>query len=321
MGLFRDLSQLPETAKGGVLVIGNFDGVHKGHQAVLSRALEKAQALDSDTATPEVTVLVFDPHPRQYFAPHAPPLRLTRLETRARLLEQYGATNVVALTFDKDMAEMSAEDFIQKIISESFEARAVCIGHDFHFGKNRAGTPDMLKTAGEEAGFEVLFIAAVSPENTGERPYSSTAIRECLTRGEIAQATRLLGDYWRLEAVVDQGDQRGRTINFPTANLSLQDYHLPLFGVYAVTIEMLDGAFAGQKYTGVANLGIRPSFETEAPRLEVFIFDFDGDIYGDTLSVGLVDFIRPEQQFDKLDALKAQIARDVQSAREVLASL
>ena len=264
---------------------------------------------------------MFDPHPRQYFAPHAPSLRLTRLETRARLLEQYGATNIVALTFNKNMAEMSAEDFIQKIIIESFDARAVCIGHDFHFGKNRAGTPDMLKTAGDMHGFDVLFIVAVSPDNAGERPYSSTAIRECLTRGEISQATNLLGDYWRLEADVQQGDQRGRTIDFPTANLSLEDYHLPLFGVYAVTIEMLNGSFGGQKFTGVANLGIRPSFETEAPRLEVFIFDFDGDIYGDTLSVGLVDFIRPEQQFDNLDALKAQIARDVQSAREVLASL
>ena len=320
MGLFQDLSQLPETAKGGVLVIGNFDGVHKGHQAVLSRALEKAQEIEGEAKT-EVTVLVFDPHPRQYFAPHAPSLRLTRLETRARLLEKYGATNIVALTFNKNMAEMSAEDFIQKIIIESFDARAVCIGHDFHFGKNRAGTPDMLKTAGDMHGFDVLFIAAVSPDNAGERPYSSTAIRECLTRGEISQATNLLGDYWRLEADVQQGDQRGRTIDFPTANLSLEDYHLPLFGVYAVTIEMLNGSFAGQKFTGVANLGIRPSFETEAPRLEVFIFDFDGDIYGDTLSVGLVDFIRPEQQFDNLDALKAQIARDVQSAREVLASL
>ena len=320
MGLFRDLSQLPETAKGGVLVIGNFDGVHKGHQAVLSRALEKAQEIEGERKT-EVTVLVFDPHPRQYFAPHAPSLRLTRLETRARLLEQYGATNIVALTFNKNMAEMSAEDFIQNIIIDSFEARAVCIGHDFHFGKNRAGTPDMLKTAGDKHGFDVLFIAAVSPDNAGERPYSSTAIRECLTRGEISQATNLLGDYWRLEADVQQGDQRGRTIDFPTANLSHNDYHLPLFGVYAVTIEMLNGSFAGQKFTGVANLGIRPSFETEDPRLEVFIFDFDGDIYGDTLSVGLVDFIRPEQQFDNLDALKAQIARDVQSAREVLASL
>ena len=179
----------------------------------------------------------------------------------------------------------------------------------------------MLKTAGEKYGFDVLFIAAVSPDNAGERPYSSTAIRECLTRGEISQATNLLGDYWRLEAEVQQGDRRGRTIDFPTANLSLKDYHLPLFGVYAVTVEMLDGTFAGQKFTGVANLGIRPSFETEAPRLEVFIFDFDGVIYGDTLSVGLVDFIRPEQQFDNLDELKAQITRDVQSAREVLASL
>ena len=320
MGLFRDLSQLPETAKGGVLVIGNFDGVHKGHQAVLTRALEKALEIDGEAGA-EVTVLVFDPHPRQYFAPHAPSLRLTQLGTRARLLQQYGATNTVALTFDKNMAEMSAEDFIQKIIIESFDARAICIGHDFHFGKNRAGTPDMLKTAGKKYGFDVLFIAAVSPDNAGERPYSSTAIRECLTRGEISQATNLLGDYWRLEAEVQQGDRRGRTIDFPTANLSLEDYHLPLFGVYAVTVEMLDGTFAGQKFTGVANLGIRPSFETEAPRLEVFIFDFDGDIYGDTLSVGLVDFIRPEQQFDNLDELKAQIARDVQSAREVLASL
>lgn len=311
---------MPETAKGGILVIGNFDGVHKGHQAVLALAVQKARELDDGAGKTEVTVLVFDPHPRQYFAPHAPSLRLTRLVTRARLLEGYGADNTVVLRFDKSLAEMPPEDFIRKVIVDGFKPKAVCVGHDFFFGKNRSGTVEMLRNEGGKHGFEVLSIAAVSPGEEGQRPYSSTAIRECLTRGEVRQATELLGDYWRLEAQVERGDRRGRSIDFPTANLSLEDYHLPLFGVYAVTVEILDGEFAGRTFAGVANLGIRPSFETEGPRLEVFIFDFDADIYGRTLSVGLVEFIRPERQFDNLDALKAQIAADVQSARRVLAS-
>lgn len=315
MSLIRDIKTLPEDAREGVLVIGNFDGVHKGHQAVLAQAQKKAAELGGAP----VTVLVFDPHPRQFFAPHAPSLRLTRLVTRANLLSQYGADHTLALPFNADMAGMTPEAFIDEIIVAALQAKVVCVGHDFHFGKNRGGTPSMLRSIGEMKDFEVILVDAVTPEEPGARPYSSTAIRECLTRGQVRQATALLGHPWQLESIVTKGDQRGRTIDFPTANLPLDDYHLPLFGVYAVQAEILDGAFAGQRLDGVANLGIRPSFETEAPRLEVFLFDFDGDIYGATMIVSLIDFIRPETRFDGLDALKTQIAKDVASARQMLA--
>lgn len=316
MSLFRTLESLTEACRNGVVVIGNFDGVHKGHQAVLEQARQKAKSLGNVP----VTVLVFDPHPRQYFAPHAPSLRLTRLLTRAELIERYGGEHTVALTFNKDMASMSPDAFIEDIIITALGAKAVCVGHDFHFGKNRAGTPDMLKTYGIERGFEVIILDAVTPAEAGARPYSSTAIRECLTRGEIKHATKLLGHSWRLENIISQGDERGRTINFPTANLHLEDYHLPLFGVYAVRADFKTGEFAGKQFDGVANLGIRPSFDTEAPRLEVHLFDFDAMVYGEMLSVALIDFIRPEQKFDTLDALKTQIAKDAESAKLMLAA-
>ncbi|MGC6512726.1 MAG: bifunctional riboflavin kinase/FAD synthetase [Parvibaculales bacterium] len=316
MSLYRTLESLTDACRHGVVVIGNFDGVHKGHQAVLEQARLKAESLGGVP----VTVLVFDPHPRQFFAPHAPSLRLTRLLTRSELIESFGGDHTVALTFDKNMASMSPDAFIDDIIVSALDAKAVCVGHDFHFGKNRAGTPDMLKSYGAEKGFEVIILEAVTPQEPGARPYSSTAIRECLTRGEIRHATNLLGHSWRMESEITRGDERGRTINFPTANLHLDDYHLPLFGVYAVRTEFKTGAFAGKQFDGVANLGIRPSFDTPAPRLEVHLFDFDTMVYGETLSVALIDFIRPEQKFDSLDALKAQIAKDAESAKLMLAA-
>lgn len=314
MGLYRTLAALPEAARQGVVVIGNFDGVHKGHQAVLSAARQYADKLDAP-----VTVLVFDPHPRQFFAPHAPSLRLTRLVTRAELLERYGADHVLALNFDASLANMAAEDFIDKILAGTLAPRAICVGHDFHFGKDRIGTPAMLQQAGEKHGFEVQLLAAVTPDEAGARPYSSTAIRECLTRGDVKLARQLLGHDWRLEGEVTDGEKRGREMNFPTANMALHDYHLPLFGVYAVQAQIKTGNFSGLILNGVANLGIRPSFETKAPRLETHLFDFDDDIYGAEMSVALVDFIRPEQKFDTPDALAAQIAKDAEAARRLLA--
>lgn len=315
MGLHRRLTEFPETAREGVVVIGNFDGVHKGHQVVLATARELADKLNNVS----VTVLVFDPHPRQFFAPHAPSLGLTKLVTRAELLERYGADEIVALTFDAEMAGMTPDDFIQKILVEALNVKAVCVGHDFHFGKDRAGTPKMLKEKGATLGFDVILLEAVTPADSGARPYSSTAIRECLTRGDVKLATELLGHYWRLEGEVTEGDKRGRTINFPTANIELDGYHLPLFGVYAIRADINTGNYAGLSLTGVANLGVRPSFDTPTPRLETHLFDFDEDIYGVDLSVALIDFIRPEKKFDGIDALKAQIEKDVETAKQMLA--
>ncbi len=320
MSLFRTLKSLTDTCRYGVIVIGNFDGVHKGHQAVLAQARKKAESFNAGPDATPVIALVFDPHPRQFFAPHAPPLRLTRLLTRAQLLEQYGANHTLALTFDAVMAGMSPRAFIRDILMEALCAKAVCVGHDFHFGKNREGTPELLKAYGAENNFDVEILDAVTPVESGTRPYSSTAIRECLTRGEIRFATKLLGHAWQLEGEVSHGDERGRTINFPTANVSLYDYHLPLFGVYAVTAEIKSGTYKGHVFDGVANLGIRPSFETPTPRLEVHLFDFDAMIYNETIAVSLIDFIRPEKKFEGLNELKSQIAKDAQTAKQTLAT-
>lgn len=312
--LYRSLDDLPAAARGGVLVIGNFDGVHLGHQAVLAGARATA-----DQAGIAMGVLMFDPHPRQFFAPEAPPFRLTRLVTRADLLSAAGADFTIALPFDAAMAACAAEDFITQILVDGLAVRHIVVGHDFHFGKDRRGDFAMLQAFGAQHGFSVSQIAAVMMPGR-DAPYSSSAVRQCLRDGAPENAAALLGRPWAIEAEVQQGDQRGRTIGFATANMPLIDYLEPAFGVYAVSADILTGPRAGESYHGVANLGLRPTVGTDKPRLESHLFDFDGDIYGETLRVALHHFIRPEQKFDGLDALKAQIAKDSAAAREMLGS-
>ena len=312
--LYRSLSDLPETARGAVLAIGNFDGVHFGHQQVIADARALAKAKDVPLG-----VMLFDPHPQQFFAPDAPPFRLTRLVTRAALLADLGVEFTLALPFDATMAACEAEDFISDILLAQLGVSAVCVGYDFCFGKGRKGNFAMLQDVGGEMGFETFATEAVmQPDSTA--PYSSSAIRNFLRDGAPEQAAKLMGHAFAIEAEVQQGDQRGRTIGFATANMPLDDYVLPKFGVYAVRADILDGAFAGQVLTGVANLGMRPTVGTDKPRLESHFFDFEGDLYGAILRVSLLHFIRPEQKFDGLDALKAQITIDSAQAREMLGS-
>ena len=312
--LYRSLSDLPETARGAVLAIGNFDGVHFGHQQVIADARALAKAKDVPLG-----VMLFDPHPQQFFAPDAPPFRLTRLVTRAALLADLGVDFTLALPFDATMAACEAEDFISDILLAQLGVSAVCVGYDFCFGKGRKGNFAMLQDVGGEMGFETFATEAVmQPDSTA--PYSSSAIRNFLRDGAPEQAAKLMGHAFAIEAEVQQGDQRGRTIGFATANMPLEDYVLPKFGVYAVRADILDGAFAGQVLTGVANLGMRPTVGTDKPRLESHFFDFEGDLYGAILRVSLLHFIRPEQKFDGLDALKAQITIDSAQAREMLGS-
>ncbi len=307
--LYYNIESLPESACNGLLIIGSFDGVHKGHQAILQAAKQK-----SKTQGCSINVLIFDPHPRHYFAPDTPSLRLTTLETRAKLLKQYGADYVTILPFTKDIAEMSAEYFIKTIIAKTLKAKFVCIGHDFRFGASRRGNAKMLKHYSQIYGFETIFIEAVTPEHSPQVPYSSTHIRNCLSHGKIQQATKALGHYWHIESHVIKGDQRGREIGFPTANLPLTDYHLPLFGVYVVQTKIND-----KKYSGVANLGKRPTFELDTPLLEVHLFNFEENLYGMNLRIALVDFIRAEKKFNDLASLKKQINHDVKIARQLLA--
>lgn len=314
ISLYRSLSDLPETTRGAVLAIGNFDGVHLGHQQVIA----DARALAAAKNVP-LGVMLFDPHPQQFFAPDAPPFRLTRLVTRAALLADLGVDFTLALPFDATMAACEAEDFISDILLAQLGVSAVCVGYDFCFGKGRRGNFAMLQDIGGEMGFETFATEAVlQPDSTS--PFSSSAIRNFLRDGDPEQAAQLMGHAFAIEAEVQKGDQRGRTIGFATANMPLHDYVLPKFGVYAVSAEVLDGAFAGQTLKGVANLGMRPTVGTDKPRLESHFFDFEGDLYGANLRVSLLHFIRPEQKFDGLDALKAQIGMDSDQAREMLGS-
>ena len=312
--LFRSLDDLPDTLRGSVLAIGNFDGVHFGHQQVIGEARARAEALDAPLG-----VMLFDPHPQQFFAPDAPPFRLTRLVTRAALLAELGVDFTLALPFDADMAACEAEDFITDMLIGRLGIKAVSVGYDFCFGKGRKGNFAMLADYGARLGFDAAATEAVlQPDSTA--PYSSSAIRNFLRDGAPEQAAALMGHAFAIEAEVETGDQRGRTIGFATANMALQDYVLPKFGVYAVRAEVLDGALAGRQLDGVANLGLRPTVGTEKPRLESHFFDFAGDLYGATLRVSLLHFLRPEQKFDGLDALQAQIAKDSAAAREMLGS-
>ena len=314
ISLYRSLSDLPETTRGAVLAIGNFDGVHLGHQQVIADARALAAAKNAPLG-----VMLFDPHPQQFFAPDAPPFRLTRLVTRAALLADLGVDFTLALPFDATMAACEAEDFISDILLTQLGVSAVCVGYDFCFGKGRRGNFAMLQDIGGEMGFETFATEAVLQPNSTS-PFSSSAIRNFLRDGDPEQAAQLMGHAFAIEAEVQKGDQRGRTIGFATANMPLHDYVLPKFGVYAVSAEVLDGAFAGQTLKGVANLGMRPTVGTDKPRLESHFFDFEGDLYGANLRVSLLHFIRPEQKFDGLDALKAQISMDIDQAREMLGS-
>lgn len=314
ISLYRSLSDLPETTRGAVLAIGNFDGVHFGHQQVIADARALAAAKNAPLG-----LMLFDPHPQQFFAPEAPPFRLTRLVTRAALLADLGVDFTLALPFDATMAACEAEDFISDILLAQLGVSAVCVGYDFCFGKGRRGNFAMLKDIGGEMGFETFATEAVLQPNSTS-PFSSSAIRNFLRDGDPEQAAQLMGHAFAIEAEVQKGDQRGRTIGFATANMPLHDYVLPKFGVYAVSAEVLDGAFAGQTLKGVANLGMRPTVGTDKPRLESHFFDFEGDLYGANLRVSLLHFIRPEQKFDGLDALKAQISMDIDQAREMLGS-
>ena len=312
--LYRSLADLPAEAQGAILAIGNFDGVHLGHQQVIADARALAEAKDAPLG-----VMLFDPHPQQFFAPDTPPFRLTRLVTRAALLADLGVDFTLALPFDAAMAACEAEDFITDILVGKLNVSAVCVGYDFCFGKGRKGNFAMLRDVGGEMGFETFATEAVlQPDSTN--PFSSSAIRNFLRDGEPEKAAALMGHAFAIEAEVQTGDRRGHIIGFATANMPLDDYVLPKFGVYAVRADVLDGDFAGQALRGVANLGLRPTVGTDKPRLESHFFDFDGDLYGANLRVSLLHFIRPEQKFDGLDALKAQIAKDSDKAREMLGS-
>ncbi len=297
--------------RGAVVAVGNFDGVHRGHQAVIAAAAAEARRLGAPLA-----VLTFEPHPREVFQPGAAPFRLTPFRSKTRFLAALGVDLLFTLHFDKGFAARSAEAFVEDILVSGLAVRHAVIGYDFVFGNRRRGTPTLLREMGARHGFGVSVVEPVA--GAGGVAYSSTRIRDHLAAGRPAEAAELLGRFWEIEGRVDHGDERGRTIGFPTANIALADYLRPAAGVYAVRIGIIDGD-ATQWHNGAANIGWRPTVGGTDLRLEAHLFDFSGDLYGRHLRVALVDHLRPEQKFSGLDALKAQIAEDCRRAREVLA--
>ncbi len=304
--VFDRWQDTPAAWKGGAVALGNFDGVHRGHQALLARTAEQARTLGAP-----LVALTFEPHPRRFFVADTGPFRLTLPPAKIRLLEQYGVQAVLAQRFDSEFAAVTAEAFVDDVLGGGLGARHVVCGYDFTFGARRSGNVEMLRAAGARRGFGATVLDPVMRE--GEI-YSSTRIREALRAGMAGEAAELLDHPWEIEGVVEQGDQRGRTIGFPTANVALGEHLRPRFGVYAVRA-LVDGKWLN----AVANLGKRPTVGKLQENFEVHLFDFAGDLYGKTLRVALVDFIRPEMKFAGLDQLKAQIAADGQTARCLLA--
>ncbi len=305
---------IPDHARGAALAIGNFDGVHLGHQAVLDQTRAAANGAP-------VGVLTFEPHPREYFAQMTgqtqAPFRLLDADARANRLEKLGLDLLAEVPFDADLAALSPEAFCKDILCDAVGASLVTVGADFKFGKSRAGNVDTLQTMGADLGFGVQ-VATLSQH--GDAVISSTNIRTALAQGDPRRAAAMLGHWHRIEGPVMHGEKRGRELGFPTANMSIAGLHPPAFGVYAVVVDVLTGPDAGT-YHGAASIGVRPMFGDNVPNCETFIFDFQGDLYDQTLSVGLVDFLRGEQTFDSLDALIQQMDRDCARARDILAAL
>lgn len=311
MRIFRHYNDIPDECKGGVVAIGNFDGVHRGHQALLAEARRCARERNAIFG-----VLAFEPHPQEYFRPSAECFRLTPFRTKARLLAQQGSEAMFALPFDRAMAETSAQDFILEVLINGLGAGAVVVGSDFQFGKGRAGNTAVLSYMGEMEGLGVIIFPAVEDERHGK--ISSSRIRRALKEGRPREAADLLGHCWTIESRVEHGDGRGRTIGVPTANMRIDGYLAPAFGVYAVRATIMDDDRPAGRFDGVANVGIRPMFESPVPLLETWLFEFSGELYGRHLAVELMEYLRPEARFDSLDALKRQIEADANAARAVL---
>ncbi|BDY16728.1 riboflavin biosynthesis protein [Sulfitobacter pontiacus] len=310
MEIIRDYQFVSASDQGATAAIGNFDGVHLGHRSVIDMA--RAALPDAPLG-----VVTFEPHPREYFAPDAPPFRLMGAEARAHQLQKIGVDKLYELGFDAALSGLSPRAFAQEVIVDGLGLRHVVVGADFRFGKARAGTSEQLQAFGAEMGFGVTIAPLMAK---GPDTVSSTAIRNALTEARPRDAAAMLGHWHRVEGPILHGEKRGRELGYPTANMSIDGLHPPAFGVYAVLVDVLEGPQAG-RYHGVASLGVRPMFGENTANLETFIFDFKGDLYGKHVSVALVDHLRGEEKFDSLDALITQMDADSAQARSILAAL
>jgi riboflavin kinase/FMN adenylyltransferase len=300
--------EAPGALKGAVVAIGNFDGVHRGHRAVIAAAQQRAASLGRPAAA-----LTFAPHPRQFFQPNVPLFRLSDDRARLRLLAATGLDGAIVLTFDAALAATTAEDFIAKILVGRFNIGGAAIGFDFHFGKNRAGSPAYLREQGKRLGFAVDLVPKLEDEG---RPVSSGAIRTALSAGKVIEAAELLGAPWFVSGEVIHGAKRGRELGFPTANIRLDPNCGLKHGIYAVR-----AGIGTRRVDGVASFGRRPMFDNGAPLLEVFLFDFAGDLYGRTIDIALIGWIRGEETFEDVEDLKLRMVADAARAREALARM
>jgi riboflavin kinase/FMN adenylyltransferase len=299
-------SAIPRDLAGGIVALGNFDGFHLGHQAVVGAAVARAHA----EGRPAL-VATFDPHPVRHFRPDTAPFRLTTLDQRARLFAEAGADAMVVFGFDATLAALTADEFVRERLVGALRVGGVVTGEDFTFGRAKGGDVALLRAAGAAHGFDAT---AIGPVTLDGEPVSSTRIRESLRAGDPVAAARLLTRPFAIQGVVEHGDKVGRTIGYPTANLNMGKYLRPAYGIYAVRGRLPDG----RVLDGAANLGIRPQFEPPKELLEPHFFDFAGDLYGQPIEVELVDYLRPEAKFDGLPALMAQMDADCARAREVL---
>jgi len=302
-------SAVPEAFRGGIVALGNFDGFHAGHQAVVGRAVARARAENKPAL-----VATFDPHPMRWFRPDAPPFRLTTLDQRERLVRAAGADQMLVFQFDEAFAAVTASEFVGDWLVRQLGVAGVVTGEDFTFGKGRGGDVEQLKMLGRTNRFSVDTVAPVA-DAAGET-ISSTRIRRALQGGDCETAARLLTRPYTIRGKVEHGDKRGRTLGYPTANIALGDYLRPRFGIYAVRGRLADASLV----EGAANLGIRPTFDPPRELLEPYFFDFDGDLYGQEIEVELLSFIRDERAFPDLVALKRQMDEDCIEARRRLAA-
>jgi len=302
---------MPDDFRGAIIALGNFDGFHAGHQAVASEAINWARALGR-----KAIIATFDPHPVRHFRPDTPPFRLTSLDQRQRIFADAGADAMLVLNFNAEMANTLADDFIARLLVDQFAAHGVVTGEDFSFGKGAKGDTALLHGYGAMVGLAAKTVRPVATGGGKADIISSSRIREALQAGDPQKAARLMTRPFSIEATVQHGDKNGRLLGYPTANLDIGSYLRPLYGVYAVTGTLADG----RELYGAANLGVRPQFDPPKELLEPYFFDFDEDLYGQTVSVALHHFLRPEAKFDSFDALKAQMEVDCDKARELLAS-
>ncbi len=309
MRIIRDYQFVSPEDRGATVAIGNFDGVHIGHQAVIDVAQNAAPGAP-------LGIVTFEPHPREYFAPDAPAFRLMNAEAKANRLEKLGVERLYELNFNNSLSGLSAEEFARDVIAKGLGLKHVVVGADFCFGKGRAGNAEMLKDFGETHGFGVTIAELIA---TGTKRVSSTNIRTALSEGNPRDAAAMLGHWHRIDGKVITGEQRGRELGYPTANQDTTGLHQPKFGVYAVFVDVLTGPHKGE-YQGAASIGVRPMFGENQPNCETFLFDFKGDLYGEHISVALVEYLRGEEKFDGLDALIAQMDADCAQARDILAA-